>query len=62
MAWVADNLQQELLAADAARMAADELVRERSAVVQSLQVWGGWPTRRSRRPDPGAVWRPASLP
>ena len=41
MAWVADNLQQELLAADAARMAADALVRERSAVVQGLQVRAG---------------------
>ena len=38
MMWVVENLQEELMAADSARMAADELVRARHAVVQGLQV------------------------
>ena len=38
MMWVVENLQEELMAADAARMAADGLVRARHAVVQGLQV------------------------
>ena len=39
MMWVVENLQEELLAADEARMAADQQVQARSKVVQGLQVW-----------------------
>ena len=38
MAWVVENLQEELIAADSARMAADEQVQARSIIVQDLQV------------------------
>jgi hypothetical protein len=36
--WVVENLQEDLLAADNARMAADEKVQARSIIVQDLQV------------------------
>ena len=38
MMWVVENLQEELLTADEARMAADQQVQSRSKVVQNLQV------------------------
>lgn len=38
MMWVVENLQEELLAADEARMAADQQVQASSRVVQALQV------------------------
>ena len=38
MMWVVENLQEELLTADEARMAADQQVQARSKVVQGLQV------------------------
>ena len=38
MMWVVENLQEELLAADTARLAADELVRARSSIVRGLQA------------------------
>lgn len=38
MMWVVENLQEELLAANEARMAADQRVQARSKVVQALQV------------------------
>ena len=38
MMWVVENLQEELLTADEARMAADQHVQARSKVVQGLQV------------------------
>ena len=38
MMWVVENLQEELLTADEARMAADQQVQARSRVVQGLQV------------------------
>jgi hypothetical protein len=36
--WVVEHLQEELIAADNARMAADEQVQWRSHIVQELQV------------------------
>ncbi len=36
--WVVEHLQEELIAADNARRAADEQVQARSHVVQKLQV------------------------
>ena len=38
MMWVVENLQEELLAADKARLAADRQVQACSKVVQGLQV------------------------
>lgn len=38
MMWVVENLQEELLAADEARLAADRQVQACSKVVQGLQV------------------------
>ena len=38
MMWVVENLQEELLVADEARMAADQQVQASSRVVQALQV------------------------
>lgn len=38
VAWVVENLQEELIAADSARMAADEQVQARCIIVQDLQV------------------------
>lgn len=38
MMWVVENLQEELLAADEARIAADQQVQASSRVVQALQV------------------------
>lgn len=36
--WVVEHLQEELIAADDARRAADEQVQARSHIVQKLQV------------------------
>lgn len=36
--WVVEHLQEELIAADNARMTADEQVQARSHIVQELQV------------------------
>jgi len=38
MMWVVENLQEELLAADQARMAADEQVKARARIMQALQA------------------------
>lgn len=38
MMWVVENLQEELLAADGARMAAEQQVQACSKIVQALQV------------------------
>ena len=38
MMWVVENLQEELLAADEARLAADRQVQACSKIVQGLQV------------------------
>lgn len=47
MMWVVENLQEELLTADEARMAADQQVQARSKVVQGLQVASQTPFTRS---------------
>ena len=46
MMWVVENLQEELLTADEARMAADQQVQARSKVVQGLQVAPQTPSTR----------------